>query len=190
MKCFSFAANSFHQGIPVMKIIHNYLLDDKTHPGYFLIISNEEHICSSCHRPMKCKDRRARIGKTFDGDRTVYLIRRMYCPHCHIMHNELPDFLIKFKHYEVQIIEDAIDGNLSSEDGYEAPSEATMHRWCVWFDSLCAILDSILYAVRAMLEDILPTLFGEVSLISTIRSRGGGWLITVFSVIINAGMYP
>ena len=68
MKCFSFAANSFHQGIPVMKIIHNYLLDDKTHPGYFLIISNEEHICSSCHRPMRCKDRRARIGKTFDGD--------------------------------------------------------------------------------------------------------------------------
>lgn len=190
MNCFSFAANVFHQGIPVMKIIHNYSLDDKTHPGFFLIISNEEHICSGCHRPMKCKDRRARIGKTFDGDRTVYLIRRMYCPHCHVMHNELPDFLIKFKHYEVQIIEDAIDGNLSQEDGYEAPSETTMHRWCIWFDSLRAILDSILYAIRAMLDDILPNLLGEVSLTDAIRKRGEGWLITIFSVIINAGMYP
>jgi hypothetical protein len=39
----------------------------------------------------------------------------MYCRDCHIMHNELPDFLIKYKHFEVQIIEDTIDGNISFE---------------------------------------------------------------------------
>lgn len=106
-----------------MRIIHNYSLDSNTYPGYFLIISIEEHICNKCYRPMKCKDRRKRIGRTLDGGRTLYLVRRMYCYDCHIMHIELPDFLIKFKHFEVQIIEDTIDENISEEDGYEAPSE-------------------------------------------------------------------
>ena len=187
---FSLAAKTLHQGIPMMKIIHNYSLDDKTHPGYFLIISNEEHICSGCHCPMKCKDRRERIGRTFHGERSVYLIRRMYCRDCHIMHNELPDFLIKYKHFEVQIIEDTIDGNISVEDGYESPSEMTMYRWCLWFASIHAIIDSILCAIRAMLDDILPNLLGELSLTDAVRKQGEGWLITVFSVMINAGTYP
>lgn len=187
---FSLTTNNLHQGIPMMKIIHNYSLDDKTHPGYFTIISDEEHICSGCHCPMKCRDRRERIGKTFNGGRSVYLIRRMYCRDCHIMHNELPDFLIKFKHFEVQIIEDTIDGNISEADGYEAPSEMTMHRWRTWFASIRVIIDSILYSIRAMLDDILPNLLYEDSLTNTVRKQGEGWLITIFSVMINAGKYP
>ena len=187
---FSLAARTLHQGIPMMKIIHNYSLDDKTYPGYFLIISTVEHICSGCQCPMKCKDRRERIGRTFDGERSVYLIRRMYCADCHIMHKELPDFLIKYKHFEVQIIEDTIDGNISAEDGFDAPSEMTMNRWRIWFASIYAVIDSILYAIRAMLEDILPNLLGEISLTDAVRKQGEGWLTTVFSVMINAGAYP
>lgn len=139
---------------------------------------------------MKCKDRRKRIGRTLDGDRSVYLVRRMYCYDCHIMHVELPDFLIKYKHFEVQIIEDTIDENISVEDGYPAPSEMTMRRWQDWFASIHSVMDSILYSVRAMLEDLLPCLINEDSLASALRSQGEGWLITAFSVMINAGKYP
>ncbi len=173
-----------------MKIIHNYSLDSNTKPGYILIISEEIHLCSRCHRPMKCKDRRERTGITLDGDRSVYLLRRMYCYDCHIMHIELPDFLIKFKHYEVQIIEDTIDGNLSPEHGYPAPSETTMLRWRHWFLSVSPIIESTLYSIRTLLDGILPSLLSEPSLTAVLRRLGEGWLITIFSVMINAGRYP
>ena len=32
---FSLGAKTLHQGNPVMKILHDYSLDDKTHPEYF-----------------------------------------------------------------------------------------------------------------------------------------------------------
>jgi hypothetical protein len=65
-----------------------------------------------------------------------------------------------------------------------------MYRWCLWFASIHAIIDSILYAIRTILDDILPNLFGESSLTDAVRKQGEGWLITVFSVMINAGTYP
>lgn len=173
-----------------MRIIHNYSLDDNTHPGYFTIISEEEHFCNGCHRPMKCKDRRERIGRTLDGGCSVYLLRRMYCYECHIMHTELPDFLLKFKHFEAQIIEDTLDGYITPEDCYEAPSEMTMLRWQAWFASICSAMDFILCSVRAVLENILQSLRGETSLVGALRKRGSGWLATAFSVIISAGRYP
>ncbi len=120
----------------------------------------------------------------------MYLVRRMYCYDCHIMHIELPDFLIKFKHYEVQIIEDTIDGDISSEDDYSAPSEMTMHRWRHWFLSVSSSMESTLHSIRAMLDGILPNLLSEPSLTAALRRQGEGWLVTIFSVMINAGRYP
>lgn len=173
-----------------MRIIHNYSVDIKPQSDAFFIHSEEIHICEGCGRPMKCKDLRKRIGRKLDGSRLFYLVRRMYCYDCHIMHTELPDFLIKFKHFEVQIIEDTIDGDITIEEGYESTSEMTMHRWQAWFAAICPIIDSILYSILAMLEGLLPNLLDTASLLGALREQGEGWLITAFSVMINAGKYP
>lgn len=117
----------------MMKIIYDYLLDEDANPGYLTVLSNVEHICNVCNHPMKCKDRRKRIGRSYNGHKSYYLIRRMYCYTCHVMHNELPDSLLFKKHYEAQVVEDIIDGVISEEDGLDYPSEMTMKRWRIWF---------------------------------------------------------
>lgn len=63
------------------------------------------------------------------------MIRRFRCQNCHAYHNELPDCLVPYKHYEAEVIAGVLDevilpDDLDSED---YPSFSTMLRWLQWF---------------------------------------------------------
>ncbi len=80
---------------------------------------------------------------------------------------------------------DTIDGDISPKDDYSAPSEMTMHRRRHWFLSVGSSMESTLHSICAMLDGILPNLLSEPSLTAALRRQGEGWLITIFSVMIN-----
>ena len=52
------------------------------------------------------------------GGKEWCLIRRLKCSNdkCRRLHNELPDFLCPYKHYDAGLIEDVADGVVSEED--------------------------------------------------------------------------
>ena len=84
----------------------------------FLINSKEEGICPCCGSPLKYRDSRKRVHKIAGGGKECYLIRRLRCSSdkCRRLHNELPDCMCPYKHYDAGLIEDVVDGVVSEED--------------------------------------------------------------------------
>ncbi len=70
------------------------------------------------------------------GDKEWYLIRRLKCSNgkCGRLHNELPDCICPYKHYDAELIEDVADGVVSEEDREteDYPCAGTMKHWRWW----------------------------------------------------------
>ncbi len=58
------------------------------------------------------------MHKIAGGGKECYLIRRLRCSSdkCRRLHNELPDCMCPYKHYDAGLIEDVVDGVVSEED--------------------------------------------------------------------------
>ena len=88
----------------------------------FLVESSENsHICPVCQGTLRYRDSRPRIRKKEGGTKEQLMIRRFRCQNCHAYHNELPDCLVPYKHYEAEVIAGVLDGvilpgDLDSED--------------------------------------------------------------------------
>ena len=77
----------------------------------FLVESSETtHICPKCRGTLEYRDSRKRILKHEGGARDQLMIRRFRCCQCCSYHNELPDCLVPYKHYEAEVISGVIDG--------------------------------------------------------------------------------
>lgn len=76
------------------------------------------------------------MHKIAGGDKEWYLIRRLKCTgnKCGRLHNELPDCLFPYKHYDAGLIEDVADGVVSEEDTEteDYPCDGTMKHWRWW----------------------------------------------------------
>ena len=80
---------------------------------------------------MKHYDKVQRKVKSKEG-KTVWIdICRSYCPKCRSVRRELPDWLMRFKQYEKDIIEGVQEGLITdSTIGFEDfPCEMTKKRW-------------------------------------------------------------
>ena len=118
-----------------MIIISDYTLVFKEDFGVFVESSENSHICPVCQGTLRYRDSRPRIRKKEGGTKEQLMIRRFRCQNCHAYHNELPDCLVPYKHYESEVIAGVLDevilpDDLDSED---YPSFSTMLRWLQWF---------------------------------------------------------
>lgn len=66
--------------------------------------------CPWYGRQLRYRDSRFRIRKHEDGDQGFLSIRRFRWTECGSYHNELPDVLLPYKHYEAEVISGLIDG--------------------------------------------------------------------------------
>ncbi len=118
------------------------------------------------------------------------MIRRFQCDHCQSYHNELPDCLVPFKHYETEVISGVLDGVVSPNDldAEDYPSFMTMLRWLQWFNEnlerIQGYLRTIGYTHLDLGEDIL---FSQVSLLDVIRNKYQDWLEKILRLIYNSG---
>ena len=118
------------------------------------------------------------------------MIRRFRCQNCGTYHNELPDCLVPYKHYEAEVIAGVLDevvlpDDLDSED---YPSVHTMIRWLQWFYENLQRIEGYLrtagYQLLHLGEEIL---FTSDSLLNKIRSRHQHWLELILRIIYNSG---
>ena len=92
---------------------------------YYYIFNYELPLCPNCGTLLRPRDSRKRNLILDNGEVIFFRLRRLQCPCCHTLHQELPDFIEKYKHYSKQTIERAISGKLST-----CPADnATIFRW-------------------------------------------------------------
>lgn len=159
----------------------------------FLIISKEDSICPDCGSPLCRRDKRLRIHKKAGGTKEWYQINRLKCTNkeCGKLHNELPDCLIPYKHYDAGLIEDVVD-EVVTEDDTETenyPCADTMNHWKLWTrlneKNIEGQMKSTAYRFLDLGSEFLRS---TDSLLKELRERiSPGWLSVVNRFIYNSG---
>lgn len=90
-----------------------------------LIHSQETPLCPVCGYLMSGYDKRRRSVIRDDGQKDIYLLRRLRCPLCKSLHLEIPDCIEPQKHYAADIIAATISGIVS----YCPADNSTIRRW-------------------------------------------------------------
>lgn len=159
-----------------------------------MVESSETSICPICGHPLAHRDHVMRILKSRNDIIHWLSIRRLLCTNdkCCSLHRELPDLLVPFKHFEVDIIAGVLDNLITPETkGYEDhPSESTMQQWHHWLMFNRFIIDGTLkskgYQVLGFTEELLTS---GVSLLSILRKDTCDWLRIILRFIYNSGSF-
>lgn len=156
---------------------------------FFVVSSEELPSCPVCNGTLRYRDSRLRICKKEGGIVTRLMIRRLKCTQCHTYHNELPDCLAPYKHYESEVISGVLDEVVSpdDDDSEDFPSFQTMLRWLRWFQMNLANIEGYLRNIRLhALPGIGKELLTE-SLLDTTRKTYQNWLEIILRIIYNSG---
>lgn len=157
---------------------------------FFVESSVTSHICPVCKEALRYRDSRRRIRKKEGGEKENLMIRRFHCEHCHSYHNELPDCLVPYKHYETEVISGVLDGVVSQDDldSENYPSYRTILRWLQWFkenlERMQGYLRMIGFSLFGLGEDFL---FSQDSLLDAIRNKYQNWLEKILRLVYNSG---
>lgn len=172
--------SEFHAMINVV-IISNYTLVSKEDFSIWVECSERSHTCPLCNGTLYYRDSRLRVRKKEGGKKEHLRIRRFRCGECHSYHNELPDCLVPYKHYETEVIAGVLDeivcpGDLDSED---YPSFSTMLRWMRWFIGNLERIEKYLHTLT----------FHHLTCASLneIRKKQQNWMEHILRLIYNSG---
>ncbi len=133
------------------------------------------------------------MHKKAGGEKEWYRIRRLKCTNdkCGRLHNELPDCLCPYKHYDAGLIEDVLDGVVSEQDREteDYPCEGTMRHWRWWMQRNRTNMEGQMKsAAHRFLELSDAFLRDRDSLLEELRERiSPGWLKAVMRFLYNAG---
>ena len=139
---------------------------------------------------LRYRDSRLRIRKHEGGDRDHLQIRRFRCVNCNRYHNELPDALLPYKHYETEVVSGVIDEIITpdDQDSEDYPSVSTMTYWRKWFSGNRANMEGYLrnvgYRIFSLGKDFL---FSDQSLLESVRNEYSNWLEKIIRIIYNSG---
>lgn len=159
----------------------------------FLIISKEDCVCPDCGSSLCRRDKRLRIHRKAGGAKEWYQINRLKCTNddCRKLHNELPDCLSPYKHYDVGLIEDVVEA-IVTEDDLETenyPCSDTMNHWKFWLKFNEANINGQMKSTAYRFLDLgAEFLRSTDSLLQELRERiSPGWLRAVNRFLYNSG---
>lgn len=134
-----------------------------------------------------------RKAKDHTGQGKTYNIRRLKSTKCGTIHHELSDFLIPYKRYEAECIEDVIT-NPSTH--IVAADDSTLSRWQVWFhqfvDYWIGCLNSIIVKTS---QGNIPQNFtskcsgNALQKIGRLVGDANGWLTRIVRPIANINLW-
>ena len=157
----------------------------------FFIESEEECICPECKSGLKYRDKVLRIQRYRDSEPKWFAINRLKCTNesCGRIHRQLPDEMVKFKHYSAEDIEDVIDEVVDENDVQVNPCEETIKHWRWWFQFNKNQMERQLHSVvYRFLDQGFGLLDPKDSLLEELRKRiSPGWLGMCYRIINNSG---
>lgn len=136
----------------------------------------EQSYCPQCQSELNPYDRRDRKCRDGNGDQKVLVIRRLRCCNqdCRRIHAELPEYLVPYKRYAVEVIAAVLTGT-----AVIAPNEeATRRRWRTWYKQIRDHLLCVATSVNRILQETARVLLASPS----IRAPYSIPLLTDFSL--------
>jgi hypothetical protein len=115
--------------VPNMIIVSHFseFVKDEIH----YIFGEEDALCPECGHRMKFSGRcRRHVFRQKSRQREKLSLRVFYCPECHRYHRELPDFIVPFKHFCLEIYAAIYDALNDYVDDHTA---ARICRWVKGF---------------------------------------------------------
>lgn len=160
----------------------------------FFVISRDEPVCPICGSPLRLRDHKKRIWRKDGGDTQWVAIGRYRCTNneCHRLHNALPDFLLPFKHYDRELVEDVIEGIVYEDDPWRDtayPCESTMQRWRKWAAENAAAMEGQIRSAGMRFLDLKDEFLKSAeSLLEELKKKiSPGWLAAVVKIVYNSG---
>lgn len=92
------------------------------------VLVDDIFACPDCGGSLKHRDYTTRKWKTTEDDWEFIKTPRHKCTVCGKLHRILPEFLMPYKHYDKNVIEDVREGRLTCD--YGELCVVTMKRWC------------------------------------------------------------
>lgn len=157
----------------------------------FLIRCAEKIPCPYCDGELKVIGSRARGFIDDVGEKNTAHIRRLRCQGCSRVHHELPDFLVPYKRYSAECVEQILS---SREESSTPADEATVNRWKRW------VTENVTYWLGCLASIAVRYETGPVeSPASSAQSAhqrlkqlvgvASGWLKRIVRPIVNANLW-
>lgn len=102
-----------------MIILNQYHIINKN--GVYYAVSEKTHCCPFCGGAFIVRDSKKRYLIRADGDVQTFQLRRLKCKNCGILHLELPDLFLPYKHYSREVISGVLP--------YCPAENSTIYRW-------------------------------------------------------------
>ena len=165
----------------VMITYFNRYINPET--GKIHICGKEYPDCPKCNNPMKFRDTCNRHGKNKGSECTWYILRRFQC--CGSTHREIPDFLFPYKHYEVDVVQAAIDNDTDDI----VADDRTIRRWRNQWKTQEMRVRLALMALLAQVLNEIPKLTDTIpDIIVLIRKEHSRWLAFVIRMLTLGGV--
>jgi hypothetical protein len=166
----------------------------------FFVESEEDFaICPNCGEILVFHSRIIRNLRKKSGEKQRYRIRVLKCNNqsCPTTyHRELPDFIIAYRRFEAEAIEETI----SQKDAEITVSadQSTLFRWRQWFDRSATYIIMALLSVQATIEN--NTISSSLKIqgkkprkliteIKNIVARNDGWLNECSRILVNSSKW-
>lgn len=159
-------------------------------PAFFIRCA-EKIPCPGCDGELKVIGSRARGFIDDEGEKNTTRVRRLRCQSCGRIHHELPDFLVPYKRYSAECVEQI----LSSREENRAPAdEATVNRWkrwvaenaTYWLGCLASI--AIRYETGPV-ESPASSAQSAHQRLKQLVGTASGWLKQIVRPIVNANLW-
>jgi hypothetical protein len=166
----------------------------------FFVESEEEFaICPSCGEILSFHSRIIRNLRDKSGEKKRYKIKVLKCsnPNCpKTYHRELPDFIIPYRRFEAEAIEESISQN--NTDITVAADQSTIYRWRQWFKRSAIYIIMALLSVQAAIKNKIISsslktqkkpLKKLIEIIKKIVKRKYGWLKECSRILVNSSKW-
>lgn len=147
--------------------------------------------CPCCGDRLTIIGSRKRKCMKGSGETITLNIRRLRCTQCKKIHHELPDFVVPYKRYEVDCIENVVGDPTTSDT---AADECTLYRWKRWFEAMAPYLAGCLtsLSIRYSPNPVEPLSVVPQSALQQIGHFVGNaprWLARVVRPIANINLW-
>ena len=133
--------------------------------------------------------RRRRV-RGLDSEVVTLMIRRLRCDVCRRIHHELPDFIVPYKHYSTEVIEDILRGSGKTSGSCSPCEDSTVRRTLRWFSLLLSYFEA---AIRSLIEMNRHNriLVNELSALLPLQPKRlpAGWLRHLVRILVNSGRW-
>lgn len=149
-----------------------------------MLWSEENHLCPKCSTVLCRSGWRKRTVIAMDGIPETYWIRRLYCPKCKKIHHELPDFIVPYKRYTAQVIENILEGSI-----WDVPcDDNTIRLIRRWFFSIAENLLKLTEKQSSLVCEN-RTLFSSLQKIKKAYGNSKGWLRKAINHLVKIGYH-